>query len=71
MVNDKTLGIIYVVIGISLIVLFAGNLLIRFLGMFAGLVVLNYGFQLLRASQVKTLFSQAIEDIKRQFNKKQ
>jgi hypothetical protein len=68
--NNKNLGILYIILGSGLIVLFAGHLLIRFLGTIAGLMVLNYGLQLLHFPPVSTLLSQVVEDAKSQFRRK-
>lgn len=68
--SNKNLGILYIILGSGLIVLFAGHLLIRFLGTIFGLMVLNYGLQLLHFPPVSILIFQIVEDVKGHFKKK-
>ncbi|MDR3646248.1 MAG: hypothetical protein P4L22_01765 [Candidatus Babeliales bacterium] len=62
--NNKNLGILYIILGSAIVVLFAGHLLIRFLGAIFGLFILNHGLQLLRFAPVQILAFQIFEDIK-------
>ena len=70
MFNNRNLGIIYIILGSGLIVLFAGPLLIRFVGTVFGLMVLNYGLQLLHFPPVPTLIFQIVEDVKTHLKRK-
>lgn len=68
-VKQKNLGILCIIIGSCLIVIFAGSLLIRFLGTILGFLILNYGLHILHIAPVSVLFFQLIEDVKRHFKR--